>query len=205
MSDLHKKFLAKYKGDLKLPDTPLSLADHCSNKLIKLMTDEDEILKELKKAVEESRSLDKFGAYLKNFQRDIHMKKGLFFNDNLLIVPAALRSPFLSLLHETHPGQFGMKPLAENICWPHLYRGIYHHGKICIQYIMAGKNLKALLGTNKTEKLPILTEPSKEVDLDFAGSLDKSWGNSKYLMLCIDHFSKFPSAKVVNTPRFLQF
>ena len=53
MSDLHKKLLAKYKGDLKLPDTPLSLTDHCSNKLIKLMTGEDKYLKEVKKAVEE--------------------------------------------------------------------------------------------------------------------------------------------------------
>ena len=63
---------------------------------------------------------------------------------------------------------------------------------------MAGKNLKVLLGTNKTEKLPILTKPNEEVDLDFAGPLDKSWGNSKYLLLCIDCFSKFPPAKVVN-------
>ena len=63
---------------------------------------------------------------------------------------------------------------------------------------MAGKNLKVLLGTNKTEKLPNLTEPNEEVDLDFAGPLDRSWGNAKYLLLCIDRFSKFPSAKVVN-------
>ena len=34
--------------------------------------------------------------------------------------------------------------------------------------------------------------------MDFAGPLDKNWGNSKYLLLCIDRFSKFPSAKVVN-------
>ena len=142
--------------------------------------------------------LDKFGAYLKNFQRDIHVKKGLLFNDNKLIVPAALGSPFLSLLHETHPGQFGMKFFAENICWPHLCREIYHHGKNCIQCIMAGKNLKMLLGTNNTEKLPILTELNEEFDIDFAGPLDKSWGNSKYLLLCINRFSKFPSAKVVN-------
>ena len=39
MSDIHKKLLTKYKGDLKLPDTPLSLTEHCSNKLIRLMTD----------------------------------------------------------------------------------------------------------------------------------------------------------------------
>ena len=198
MSDWHKKLLAKYKGDLKLPDTPLSLTDHCSNKLIKLMTDEDKILKEVKKAVEEGRPLDKLGAYLKNFQRDIHVKEGLLFKDNKLIVPASLRSPFLSLLHETHPGQFGMKSLTENIWWPHLYREIYHHGKNCIQCIMAGKILKVLLGTNNTGKLPILTEANEEVDLDFAGPLDMSWGNSKYLLLCIDYFSKFPSAKVVN-------
>ena len=91
MSDLHKKLLAKYKGDLRSPDNPLSLSDHCSNKLIELMTDEDKILKEVKKAVQEGKPLDKFGAYLKNFQRDIHVRKGLLFNDNKLIVPAALR------------------------------------------------------------------------------------------------------------------
>ena len=133
----------------------------------------------MKKAVEERSALDKFGAYLKNFQRDIHVKEGLLFNDNKMIVPAALRSPFLSFLHEIHPGQFGMKSLAENIWWPHLYREIYYHGKNCIQCIKAGKNLKVILGT----KLPSLTEPNEEVDLDFAGPLDKNWGNWKYLLL----------------------
>ena len=150
MSDIHKKLLAKYKGDLKLPDIPLSLTEHCSNKLIRLMTDEDKILKDVKKA---GRPMDRFGAYLKIFQRDIHVKEGLLFNDNKLIVPADLKSPFQSLLHETHPGQFGMKSLAENIWWPHLYREIYYHGKNCIQCIKAGKNLKVILGTNNTEKL----------------------------------------------------
>ena len=115
-----------------------------------------------------------------------------------MIVPAALRSPFLSLLHETHPRQFGMKTLEENIWWPHLYRETYYHGKNCIQFIKAGKSLKVILGTNNTDKLRILTKPNEEVDLDFASPLEKNWGNSKYLLLCIDRFSKFPSAKEVN-------
>ena len=126
------------------------------------MIDEYKILKDLKKAVKESRPLDRFGAYLKNFQRDIHVKEGLFFKHNKLIVPAALRSPFLSLLHKTHTGQFGMKSLAENIWWPHLHRSIYYHGKNCIQFIKSGKNLKVILCTNNTEKLPILSEPKKK-------------------------------------------
>ena len=106
MSEIHKKLLAKYKGELKLPATPLVITEHCSNKLINLMTDEDKVPKDVKKAVEEGRLLDRFEAYLKTFQRDINVKEGLLFKENKLIVPAALRSPFMSLLHETHPGQF---------------------------------------------------------------------------------------------------
>ena len=154
-----KKVLATYTGDLKLPTIPLAFTEHCSNKLIKLMTDDDKMPKDVKKALEEGRPLYIFGAYLKTFQRDIHVKEGLLFNDKKLKVPAALRSPFMSLLHETHPKQLGMKTLAENIWWPHLFREIYYHGKNCIQCIKAGKNLKVILGTNSTEKLPILSEP----------------------------------------------
>ena len=55
MSEIHKKRLAKNKGELKLPTTPLVFTEHCSNKLIKLMTDGDNLLKEVKKAVEEGR------------------------------------------------------------------------------------------------------------------------------------------------------
>ena len=58
------------------------------------MTDEDKTLKDVKKAVEEGRPLDRFGAYLTTFQRDIHVKEGVLFNDNKLMVSAALISPF---------------------------------------------------------------------------------------------------------------
>ena len=117
------------------------------------------MLKDVKKAMEDGRPLYTFGAYLKTFQRDIHVKEGLLFNDNKLIVPAARRSPFMSLLHETHQRQFGMKSLSETNWWPHLYREIYYHGNNCIQCIEAGMNLKVILGTKSTEKLPILSEP----------------------------------------------
>ena len=190
MTEIHKELPARYKEDLKLPTIPLAFTEYWSKKLIKLMTDEDKILKDVKKAVEEGRPLDRLGAYLKTLQRDIHVKEGLFFNDNKLIMPAALRLPFMSLHHETHPGQFGMKFLAENIWWPHLYREIYYHGKNCIHFKKTGKNLEVILGTNNTEKLPSLSKLIEELDLDY-------WGNSKYLLLCIG-FSEFPSAKAMN-------
>ena len=155
------------------------------------MTDDEKLLR-VKKAVEDGRPLDRFGAYLKTFQRDIHVKERLMFNENKLRILVALRSPLMSLLHETHPGQFGMKSLEENISWPHFFREIYYHGKNCIQCLKAGKILKVILDSNIREKLPVLSEPNEELDLDFAGPLEKNWVNSKYLLLCIDRFSKFP-------------
>ena len=111
----HKTLLAKYKGEVKLPNNPLEFTEHCSNNLNKIMTDEDKILKDVKKAVEDGRPLERFGAYLITFQRDINVKEGRLFNENKLKVLAALKSPLNSLLHETHPGQFGMKSIEENI------------------------------------------------------------------------------------------
>ena len=39
---------------------------------------------------------------------------------------------------------------------------------------------------------------NNEINLDFAGPLDAFWGNNKYILLCIDRYTKFPSAKIVN-------
>ena len=55
-----------------------------------------------------------------------------------------------------------------------------------------------LLGTDNISKLPKLTFANEEIILKFAGPLDAFWGNNKYLLLCIDRYTKFPSAKIVN-------
>ena len=91
-----------------------------------------------------------------------------------------------------------MKALAENVWWLHLYREIYIYGKNCTQCPRAGKKLKVFLGSANAQKLPEITKPKEEINLDFAGPLDKNWGFSKYLLPCIDRFTKFPWAKVVN-------
>ena len=67
------------------------------------MTIEKKTVAEVKKALEGEKQLHEFGAFLKTFQRDIHMKEKLLFKDNKLIVPAALQSPSMTFFHETHP------------------------------------------------------------------------------------------------------
>ena len=138
------------------------------------------------------------GVYMKNFAKDLHVEADLVILDNKLVVPATTRGTFNTMLHETHPGQFGMRSLAEYMWWPHIYREIYHHGKSCSQCLKAGKNLKVMVGTDNITKLPTLTFANKEINLDFAGPLDAFWGKQKYILLCIDRFTKFPSAKIVN-------
>ena len=91
-----------------------------------------------------------------------------------------------------------MKSLAKCLWWPHIYREIYHHGRTCSQCLKAGKNIKVLLGTHKISKLPTLTFANAGIILDFAGPLDACWGNNKYILLCIDRYTKFPSAKIDN-------
>ena len=119
------------------------------------------------------------GSNMKNFSKDLHVKDDLILLDNKLCVPATIRGTFSTMLQETHPGQFGMKSLAEYIWWPHVYPEIYHHGKSCSQCLSAGKNLNVLLGTDNITKLPTLNFANEEIILDFAGPLDAFWGTQK--------------------------
>ena len=91
-----------------------------------------------------------------------------------------------------------MKSLAEYLWRPHIYREIYHHGRTCSQCLKAAKNIKVLLGTRNISKLPTLTFANKENNLDFAGPLDAFWGSNKFILLCIDRYTKFPSTNIVN-------
>ena len=194
----HADLLRRYKADLNLPNSPIRPENHCSKKLLQIMTREDTVLWDLIETIKRNRPMGIHGTYMKNYTKDLHVKDELLFLDNKLVVPATIRGTFNSMLHETHPGQFGMKFLAEYLWWPHTYREIYHHGRTCTQCLKAGKNIKVILGTNNISKLPTLTFANEEINLDFAGPLDASWGNNKYILLCIDRYTKFPSAKIVN-------
>ena len=156
------------------------------------------MLWDLKETIKRNRPLGIHGTYMKNYAKDLHVKDELLFLDNKLVVPATIRGTLNSMLHETHPGQFGMKSLAEYLWWPHIYREIYHHGRTCSQCLKAGKNIKVLLGSQNISKLPTLTFANEEINLDFAGPLDACWSNNKCILLCIDRYTKFPSAKIVN-------
>ena len=77
------------------------------------MTREDRAIWDLIDTIKTGRPMGINGSYVKNYEKDPHVKDDLFFLDNKLIVPETIRKTFSSMLHETHPGQIGMKFLAK--------------------------------------------------------------------------------------------
>ena len=104
----------------------------------------------------------------------------------------------MKTLREADPGQFRMKYLAQYIWWPHINRQIYFHGINCSQCTQTGKNTKSIIPKTQINQLPPLSEVNAQINFDFVGPLDSNWGKNKNLLLCIDRFSKFPSAEITS-------
>ena len=117
--------------------------------------------------------------YLNQFSKNLHESDRLLYMDGRLVIPFTLRNAVLKTLHEPHPGQFGMKYLAQYICWPHINRQIYFHGINCSQCTQTGKNIKSIIPTTQTSELPPLFEPNEELRFDFAVPIDNTWEKNK--------------------------
>ena len=111
----HADLVRRYKADLNLPISSIRPENHCSKKVFQIMIREDKVLWDLIETIKRNRPMGIHGAYMKNYAKDLHVKDELLFLDNKLVFPATIRGTFNSMLHETHPGQFGMKYLP-NAC-----------------------------------------------------------------------------------------
>ena len=166
-------------------------------KVVALLTEDDEMLNPIVKALQKKvKNINANSRYLHQFSKDLHESDGLLYMDGKLVIPFTLRNAVLKTLHESHPGHFGMKYLAQYFWWPHINRQIYFHGINCTQCIQIGKNIKSIIPTTQISELPALFEPNEELNLDFAGPLDNTWGNNRYILLCIDRFSNFLQLKL---------
>ena len=152
--------------------------------LVALLTEKDPMSSPIVKALQNK--LDKINAnshYLNKFIKDLHESDGLLNMDRKFVIP--LTYAVMKTLHEAHPGQFGVEDLLPRIN--------------CSQCTQNGKNTKSNNPSTQSSELPPLSEPNEEINLDFAGPLDSSWGKEKYHLLSIDRFSKFPSAKITSS------
>ena len=116
--------------------------------------------------------------------------------ENSLVIPSLLKQLVLDTVHHKHPGQAGMLDLANLIWWPHIHSETVSKAKACRQSIDKGKNLKALTPKTQLGKLPSLTEPNQEIQMDFSGPTQyKSSTQNNYILVTVDRLSRYPHAE----------
>ena len=165
------------------------------------LTDEDPSLCLMKRELI-NRDYEEFcriDPYIKSFWHCGAVVDGCVVVDNRIAIHMCLRKPLLSRLHRSHAGQFAMVDAAQNIWWPRMHRDIVQLCKDCPQCTKFGKNLKANASFNSTKPLPLLSGPNEEFQLDYAGTLLDSNGNSIYILVAIDRYSKYPSAMITRS------
>ena len=97
----------------------------------------------------------------------------------------------LETIHNKHPGQAGMLALAQLIWYPHIHSDIIAQAHSCRHCTEKGKNLKPLIQKSQLGKLPSLSEPNEEVQMDFAGPIPfKNPIQSNYILVTVDRLSR---------------
>ena len=81
-----------------------------------------------------------------------------------------------------------MMAASEYLWWPFMNRQII---ETCRECTLFGKNLKPASTFNTAQSLPVVSGPTQELQLDFAGPI--------FLLVAIDPFSKLPSLLISKT------
>ena len=165
------------------------------------LTDEDASLSLMKRAIvnRDYEGFCRIDSYIKSFWHCAAVVDGCVVVDNRIAIPMCLRKPLLSRLHRSHAVQLAMVDAAQYIWWPRMHRDIVQLCKDCPQCTKFGKNLKANASFNSSKPLPLLSGPNEELQLDYAGPLLDSFGNSIYILVAIDRYSKYPSAMITRS------
>ena len=165
------------------------------------LTDEDSSLCLMKRALinRDYEGFCRIDPYIISFWHCAAVVDGCVIVDNRIAISMCLRKPLLSRLHRPHAGQLAMVDAAQYIWWPRMHRDIVQLCKDCPQCTKFGKNLKANVSFNSTKPLPLSSGPNEELQLDYAGPLLDSYGNSVYILVAIDRYSKYPSAMITRS------
>ena len=140
---------------MKLPEHPLELNTLFNAKLVALLSEHDPMLNSIVKALQTKvETVNANSQYFKLFTGYFNESYGLLYMDAKLVILFTLRNAMMKTLHETHPGQFGMKYLGQYIWWPHINRQIFFHGINCSECTKTGNNLKSVIPNSQISELP---------------------------------------------------
>ena len=121
---------------------------------------------------------------------------GLLFYNDKIVIPEAMRSTIIAMLHQGHPSATKMDQSSAAFWWPGLYREIKEKVENCPSCRSSGKNLTTQLPSTEKNYLEILSEPNQEIQIDFAGRIKSKTRGDVYILVALDRFSKWPTAKI---------
>ena len=101
--------------------------------------------------------------------------------NNRLAVPLQLRQAVLKRSHRGHPGQEDMLGVSQYLWWPHMLKDIVKLAEECRSCARYGENVKYRFPKNASKPLPLLMQPGEEVQLGYAGPLERKSQRKKEL------------------------
>ena len=142
-----------------------------------------------------------YAQYWYKIRNKLHVRQDCLLIDERIVIPTQLRQTVLDSLHLTHPGLAAMLGLSNHVWFPHIHRPIVQMAQNCKHCTEKGKNLKPIIGKKHSFKMEPEVEPNEEVRFDFVGPLPDELNRDAYILVAIDKWSKFPTAKIVTNTR----
>ena len=122
-----------------------------------------------------------------SFYREIAERFGLLFAGDRIVVPEELKRPVVDAFHFGHPGSTKMLAESSTFWWSGMKKDIENKCSTCTACMSSGKNLKYQLPSTAKIKLPALTEPRQEIQIDSSGKLqNKHVTGEPYILIGID-------------------
>ena len=143
-------------------------------------------------------SLKKTNNFLHLLRKDLSFTETTcMLYDNKLVISRNLKQLVIDAIYQIHPGQAGMLSLGNKVWFPCIHRCLTSKAQACEECTKQGKNLKRKLSKQNLGKLPPLSEPKEELQMDFAGPIPfKNYTDNYYVLVSVDRDSRFPTAQV---------
>ena len=145
------------------------------------------------------RTLEQISDEYKPYQKQQSTRFGVVFYDDQNIIPKALSTTTIMLLHKGHAAINKMTAAAKPFWWQRITRDIQQKCDECIACKMAGKNIKAQLRMTEIYYLPPVEKINQEIHLDFIGPI-KFKHRRFYILTCKDRYSRWLAASICEAP-----
>ena len=128
---------------------------------------------------------------LHGLQHELSEQKGILLRNNQLFIPTSLRYRCLRLAHQGHQGTCKtLERLQRKVWWPGMRTAVETYVAACVS-CAACSNTSTGATPMKPTELP--EGPWMELGVDFLGPIE-----GKMLLVCTDHFSRFPLVEIFN-------